>query len=271
AARRRRRLSVGLRRQSSRAQILRALGLRRGGPLRLHGGQPCRRGHCHAATAVTVESLTGIDVIRAAALEGVPHGFLRRGGGVAQGVVAGLNVGWGSGDDRDAIVENRRRAVEAVLPGARLVTLHQIHAHYAIKAGDWSEDNRPNADGLVTNKPGVLLGILTADCAPVLFADSEAGVVGAAHSGWRGALAGVNEATIAAMEKLGARRECIAAAIGPAIAVRNYEVDTSFRDLLIGYVPDNERFFIEGPAGKPHFDLEAYVAARLAAARVRHG
>jgi YfiH family protein len=210
-----------------------------------------------------------VEVIRAAALGGVAHGFLGRRGGVSAGVVAGLNVGWGSGDDRDAIAENRRRAVHAVLPGARLVTVHQIHSHYVVEAGDWPEDARPHADALVTDRPGVLLGILTADCAPVLLADREAGVVGAAHAGWRGALAGVSEATIAAMESLGARRERIAAAVGPCIGARNYEVDEGFHGLIVGYVPENERFFTDGPAGKPHFDLAAYVAARLAAAGLR--
>ena len=213
--------------------------------------------------------MSGAEVIRVSALDGVAHGFLGRRGGVSQGVVAGLNVGWGSGDDRDVIIENRRRAVAAVLPQARLVTVHQIHSHYVVEAGEWSEDERPHADALVTDKPGVLLGILTADCAPVLLADREAGVVGAAHAGWRGALAGVGEACIAAMEGLGARRERIVAAIGPCIGPRHYEVDQGFRELITGYVPDNDRFFSEGPAGKPHFDLEAYVAARLAAAGLR--
>ena len=184
------------------------------------------------------------------------------------GVVAGLNIGWGSGDDRGAIAENRRRAVATVMPEARLVTVHQIHSSYVVEAGDWPEDDRPHADALVTDKPGTLLGILTADCAPVLFADAEAGVVGAAHAGWRGAVAGVNEATVAAMEKLGARRERLAAAIGPAIAARNYEVDDAFKALLVSYYPDNERFFTDGPADQPHFDLEAYIAFRLAAAGV---
>ena len=218
---------------------------------------------------MSVDTASTVDVIRAAALDGVPHGFLGRSGGISEGVVAGLNVGWGSGDDRAAISENRRRAVEAVLPGARLVTVHQVHSPTVVEAGEWSEDDRPHADALVTDKPGVLLGILTADCAPVLLADREAGVIGAAHAGWRGALVGVGEACIAAMERLGARRERIAAAVGPCIAARNYEVDQSFKDLLTGYVPDNERFFADGPANKPHFDLEAYVAARLAAAGVR--
>ena len=199
----------------------------------------------------------------------IPHGFLGRAGGVSEGIVAGLNTGWGSGDDREAIAENRRRAVDAVLPNARLVTVHQVHSALAVEAGDWPDDGRPHADALVTDRPGVLLGILTADCAPILLADREAGVVGAAHAGWRGALTGVGEATVAAMEQLGARRERIAAAIGPCIAARHYEVDRDFRALLTGYVPENERFFSDGPAGKPHFDLEAYVAARLAAAGVK--
>jgi len=185
--------------------------------------------------------LSHIEVVRAAVLKDVAHGFLGRSGGVSEGVVAGLNVGWGSGDDREAIGENRRRAVAAVLPGARLVTLHQIHSSTIVVAGDWPDENRPFADGLVTDRPGVLLGILTADCAPVLLADAQAGVVGAAHSGWRGAVAGVNEATVAAMEKLGARRERITAAIGPAIAARSYEVDPSFRVLLVSYYPTGRR------------------------------
>ena len=207
-------------------------------------------------------------MIRAAALDGVAHGFLGRAGGVSQGVVAGLNVGWGSGDDRDAIMENRRRAIAAVMADARLVTVHQVHSAKAIEAGDWPDDDRPHADALVTDQPGILLGVLTADCAPVLLADREAGVVGAAHAGWRGAVAGVCEETVDAMEALGARREAIAAAIGPCIAVRNYEVDQAFADRITAEEPASDHFFTTGPAGKPHFDLEAFVAARLAAAGV---
>ncbi len=218
---------------------------------------------------MTLDSLAGIDVIRADALAGIPHGFFGRRGGVSEGVVAGLNVGWGSGDDRVAIAENRRRAIEAIRPGARLVTVHQVHSADAIEAGEWPDDNRPPADALVTDQPGILLGILTADCAPALLADREAGVIGAAHAGWRGAVAGVCESVVAAMENLGARRRCIAAAIGPAIAVRSYEVDQAFADRLTGDDPANERFLAGGPAGKPHFDLEAYVAARLAGAGVK--
>jgi len=206
-----------------------------------------------------------IDVIQSSALNGVPHGFLGRSGGVSGGILTGLNCGWGSGDDRESIAENRRRAVAAVLPGAHLVTVHQIHSADVVEAGDWPEDNRPPADALVTDRPGVLLGILTADCAPILLADREAGVIGAAHAGWRGAVAGVAASTIAAMEKLGARRERIAAAVGPCIAKANYEVDHAFAERL---GPDHDRFFTDGPAGKPHFDLESFVVASLAAAGI---
>ena len=207
-------------------------------------------------------------MIRATALGGVPHGFLGRSGGVSGGILAGLNAGWGSGDERKAIIENRRRAVDAVLPGARLVTVHQVHKADVVEAGDWPDDDRPHADALVTDRPGTLLGILTADCAPILLADAEAGVIGTAHAGWRGAVAGVAQSTIAAMEKLGARRDRIAAAVGPCIAQRNYEVDPTFAEHLLGLSPDNDRFFTDGPAGKPHFDLESFVVASLAAAGI---
>ena len=209
-----------------------------------------------------------VEVIRAAALGDIPHGFLGRSGGVSNGQLAGLNCGWGSGDERAAIVENRRRAVETVLPGARLVTVHQVHSATVIEAGDWADDFRPSGDALVTDRPGTLLGILTADCAPILLADAEAGVIGAAHAGWRGAVAGVAANTISAMGQLGARRDRIAAAVGPCIAKTNYEVDHDFAERLVAESPENDRFLTDGPAGKPHFDLESYVVASLAAAGI---
>ncbi|WP_300973464.1 peptidoglycan editing factor PgeF [Sphingomonas sp. LHG3406-1] len=199
----------------------------------------------------------------------VPHGFLGRRGGISEGAMASLNCGWGSGDDLALIQENRRRAADAVLPGARIVSPYQVHGVEVLEAGDWSDDERPHADALVTDRPGILLGILTADCAPLLFADSEAGVVGAAHAGWRGALGGVAEATIGAMEKLGAQRDRIAAAIGPTIARASYEVDHAFPDPFLAADDAAERFFSDGPAGKPHFDLPAYLLHRLAAAGLR--
>src|SRR4029078_6253991 len=176
--------------------------------------------------------------------------------GVSRGETAGLNVGFGSNDDREAIAENRRRGIDAVLPGAELGTVHPIYSGEAIYATEaWPQDARPNADAMVTDRPGLLLGILTADCAPVLFADADAGVIGAAHAGWRGALAGVTDSTIAAMEKLGARRDHIHAAVGPCIAQPSYEVDDAFLDRFVDDDPENRRFFIDGTAGKPHFDL----------------
>jgi YfiH family protein len=210
-----------------------------------------------------------VDVIQARALDGAAHGFLGRRGGVSTGELAGLNAGLGSGDDRALIAENRARAIAAVMPGARLATVFQIHSAQAVRAeAPWPDDARPHADALVTDKPGLLLGILTADCAPVLLADVTAGVVGAAHAGWRGALGGVTDAAIDAMEALGAARERIAAAVGPCIARASYEVDDSFFERFLADEPGNERFFTDGPKDKPHFDLEAYVVARLAAAGI---
>lgn len=210
-----------------------------------------------------------VPVLHTAALDGLPHGFLGRRGGVSNGVVAGLNVGLGSQDDRAAIAENRRRAVEAVLPGAKLVTLHQVHSPDTIAVtSTYPDDARPHADALATATPGLLLGILTADCAPVLLADREAGVVGAAHAGWKGALGGVTDSVVAAMETLGARRDRIAAAVGPCIARTSYEVDEAFFRRFCEADPENERFFLDGRAEHHQFDLEAYVGARLAAAGV---
>ena len=210
-----------------------------------------------------------VEIIRAAMLEGIPHGFLGRRGGVSKGVCAGLNVGWGSDDDRAAIAENRRRAVAAVAPGAKLVTVHQVHSPDALyAAAPWPDDARPHADAMVADRPGLALGILTADCTPVLLADMAAGVIGAAHAGWKGALGGVIEATLAAMEARGATRARIAAAIGPVIARKSYEVDEPFLRRFAEADPDNDRFFSPGREGHHQFDLEAYVLARLAEAGV---
>ncbi|HYI65259.1 MAG TPA: peptidoglycan editing factor PgeF [Allosphingosinicella sp.] len=211
-----------------------------------------------------------VEVIRAAALDGVPHGFLGRRGGVSTGVCAGLNVGWGSDDSRDRVAENRRRAVEAVAPGARLVTVHQVHSPDALyAAAPWPDDERPHADAIVTDRPGLALAILTADCAPVLLADRQAGVIAAAHAGWKGAFGGVLEATLAAMEARGADRARVAAAVGPVIARKSYEVDEAFARRFAEADPANERFFTPGREGHHQFDLEAYVLARLAEAGVR--
>ncbi|WP_448662248.1 peptidoglycan editing factor PgeF [Sphingomonas sp. CJ20] len=214
--------------------------------------------------------MSAVEVIRAQALDGVAHGFLGRRGGASTGVHAGLNVGTGSSDDPAVIAENRRRAADAILPGARLATVFQVHSADAVTViAPFEERLRPRADALVTNQPGLLLGILTADCAPVLFADREAGVVAAAHAGWKGAIGGVTDSTLVAMETLGARRDRIAAAIGPCIARASYEVDTGFFRRFAEADPANERFFADGRPEHFQFDLEAYVAHRLAAAGVR--
>lgn len=204
------------------------------------------------------------------ALAGLPHGFLGREGGVSTGIHAGLNVGLGSDDDRAAIFENRRRAVDAVAPGYRLVTLHQVHSADTVAVTvPFADDDRPHADALVTDRPGLLLGILTADCVPVLFADRAAGVIGAAHAGWKGALTGVTDTTIAKMETLGADRDAIVAAIGPCIARSSYEVDEGFVRRFEADDPANERFFADGRRpGHAQFDIEAYVAHRLAIAGI---
>ncbi|ALH79517.1 peptidoglycan editing factor PgeF [Sphingopyxis macrogoltabida] len=205
----------------------------------------------------------------AAALDGIPHGFFGRRGGVSTGELASLNCGLGSGDDPALIAENRRRAAEAILPGAALTGLYQVHGNRCVIIAEDSDlAARPEADALATNRPGVLLGILTADCVPVLFADREAGVVGAAHAGWKGAIAGVTDATLDAMESLGARRSDIAVAIGPCIGRASYEVDDGFVQRFLSDDPANERFFAAGRAGHAMFDIAAYVAARLAAAGV---
>ncbi|MGD9809982.1 MAG: peptidoglycan editing factor PgeF [Sphingobium sp.] len=213
----------------------------------------------------------GVAIWESDALRAVPHGFLGRTGGVSAGIHAGLNVGLGSDDDRSAIAENRNRAVEAVMPGARLVTLHQVHSADAVAVtAPFADEARPQADALVTATPGLLLGILTADCVPVLLADREAGVVGAAHAGWKGAIAGVTDKAIEAMESLGAQAARITAAIGPCIARASYEVDDGFVARFLADDPANERFFAEGRPGHAQFDIEGYVAARLAAAGIRH-
>jgi polyphenol oxidase len=200
---------------------------------------------------------------------GVPHGFFGRQGGVSAGELASLNCGIGSGDDPLLVARNRAIVRDAVLPGAVLLGVYQVHGTTcAIADGAWDEGDRPEADALVTNRPHILLGILTADCVPVLFADREVGVVGAAHAGWKGALGGVTNSTLAAMEQLGADRGRIVAAVGPCIGRASYEVDDAFRSRFADADPSNDHFFTDGRAGHAMFDIAAYVAARLAAVGV---
>lgn len=210
-----------------------------------------------------------VELLKARVLDANPHGFAGRRGGVSTGLYAGLNVGLGSDDDRAAILRNRDLARDAVLAGAELVTVRQVHSAdvVTVRAG-LAEADRPAADALVTDRPGLVLGILTADCVPVLFADAQAGIVGAAHAGWKGAIGGVTDATIAAMEALGANRTRIACAIGPCIGRASYEVGDDFAERFEAAAPDNGRFFSEGRAGHRQFDIAAYVAARLAGAGI---
>jgi len=205
-------------------------------------------------------------------LEGIRHAFFTRTGGVSEGLFASLNCGYGSGDDPDRVTENRAIALQSVeLDGAALNTCYQIHsADVATVEAAWAREAAPKVDAMVTARPGLALGILTADCAPVLLADGEARVVGAAHAGWRGALSGVVEATVKAMVALGARAERIRAGIGPCIAQRSYEVGPEFPQAFLAQDPANEAFFAPSRrAGHHLFDLPAYVGARLAAAGVK--
>jgi YfiH family protein len=199
--------------------------------------------------------------VTAAALGPIAHGFFGRAAG---------DCGLGSGQRPAIAAVNRALAAESILPGAPLATLYQIHSPRAVIVTEAvRDDDRPRADAIVTATPRLVLGIVTADCAPVLLADPQAGVVAAVHAGWRGAVAGVTDQAIAAMLSLGARVDRIAAAIGPTIAKASYEVDHAFAERLLDDEAANERFLSDGPRGQPHFDLEAYVAARLAAAGVR--
>ena len=205
-----------------------------------------------------------------AGLDGVRHGFFTREGGVSGGLYASLNVGLGSDDIRDHVVENRRRATASFgLSAGALCTLHQVHGRAVVRVDRPLGDERPKADALVTATPGMMLGVLAADCAPVLFADPVAGVIGAAHAGWKGALAGVTDATIAAMEDLGAQRRDIVAVIGPCIAQVSYEVGPEFPAPFIADDGANVRFFGQSSrTGHFLFDLPAYLRARLDAAGI---
>jgi YfiH family protein len=211
-----------------------------------------------------------VEVIRAGLLSGIPHGFLGRRGGVSGGVCEGLNVGHGSGDDPASIDENRRLALTAVAPGSALVTVHQIHSTDVVEVTHaWPHEERPRADAMVTNRPGFALGILTADCTPVLLADRDAGVVGAVHAGWKGAFGGVLAATVEAMIRLGAVPDRILGAVGPTIGRRSYEVDEEFFARFVDADEDYDLFFTDGRPGHYQFDLEGFVLARLAAAGVK--
>jgi polyphenol oxidase len=204
-------------------------------------------------------------------LRGIRHAFFTREGGVSEGIYASLNAGTGSSDAPERVAENRARMAAALGVGPdRLLTAYQIHSPDVVVAeAPWPADQRPRADAVVTRTPGLAVGVSTADCGPVLLADAQAGVIGAAHAGWRGAFGGVIEATIAAMERLGADRARLVVALGPMIRQPNYEVGGDMIEALLKADPDNTRFFV--PAARERhsmFDLPGYIAHRLRRAGV---
>ncbi len=205
------------------------------------------------------------------ALSGIRHAFFTREGGVSEGVYASLNGGVGSRDVPGRVAENRSRMADALaVSPENFLTAYQTHSSDVVVAEEpWPPPARPRADAIVTRRPGIAVGVSTADCGPVLFADAQARVVGAAHAGWRGALDGILEATLAAMEKLGARRENVVTALGPMIRQPNYEVGPEFVAAFLSADAGNARFF--APSDREHharFDLASFIAARLAAAGV---
>jgi polyphenol oxidase len=211
-----------------------------------------------------------LEILTSKALWDVRHGFFTRRGGASSGVFSGLNCGPGSSDQKEAVRINRERVAEAMgVAPARLMSLHQLHSAEVVVAGEQGWTERPRADGAVTDVPGVALSILTADCAPVLFADAGAGVIGAAHAGWRGALAGILDETVEAMVRLGAKRASIAAVIGPTISQRNYEVGAEFLEAFLAEGQDHARFFAGGRVpDRYQFDLPGYALWRLREAGV---
>ncbi|MHA1164093.1 MAG: peptidoglycan editing factor PgeF [Alphaproteobacteria bacterium] len=206
-----------------------------------------------------------------AALPGISHGFGTRKGGVSSGIYATLNCGAGSDDDRGNVARNRSRlAARLGASPQSLITPYQTHsADVVVPDEPWALGEAPKADGIVTSQPGLAIAISTADCVPVLFADPQTKVIGAAHAGWQGALSGVLEATLDQMERLGARRTHICASIGPAISQSAYEVGEEFEARFLEQNSENARFFSrESEKSRPHFDLTGYVAARLQDARI---
>lgn len=211
-----------------------------------------------------------LEILTSDSLAPLRHGFFTRRGGASSGVFSGLNCGPGSSDQSEIVMINRARVARAMeVAPENLVTLHQVHSAQVVHATAPLTD-RPRADAMVTATPGLALGVLTADCQPVLLADARARVVGAAHAGWRGALDGVLEATVAAMEGLGATRARITAVIGPSISQAAYEVGPEFLEDFIADDPDNARFFAGGQDGRYHFDLPGFGLQRLRRAGVGH-
>ncbi len=212
-----------------------------------------------------------LEILTSPALDPIRHGFFTRKGGASSGIFSGLNCGPGSSDLAEVVAINRARVAAAMgVATDHLVTVHQVHSADVITLTTPLPGPRPRADALVTATPGIALAVLTADCQPVLFADPQARVIGAAHGGWRGTQAGVLEATVAAMEALGAARARISAVIGPTISQAAYEVGPEFLQTFLDDDPDNTRFFAQGTGDRALFDLPAYGLHRLRAAGVGH-
>ena len=216
--------------------------------------------------SLTVASAPALD-----RLPGIRYGFFGSRGGVSTGIFASLNGGHGSRDDPDAVAENRRRiASELALEAPALLSVYQCHSDRVVSVTErWTRETRPRCDAMVTGRPGIGLGVLAADCGPVLFADAEARVVGAAHAGWKGALAGVLGNTIAAMENLSADRSRIVAALGPCIRQSSYEVGPEFPAHFLDRDSDNARFFdASSKPGHYQFDLGSYIVSQLESAGI---
>ncbi len=211
-----------------------------------------------------------LEIIKDETLSEVSHGFFTRKGGASSGVFAGLNCGFGSSDQHEIVQVNRARVADAMdVSEDALMGVHQVHSPDVVTVKAATED-RPKADAMVTNQPNIALSILTADCQPVLFADAEAGVIGAAHAGWKGAMDGVLENTVSAMEALGAKRASITAVIGPSISQRAYEVGPEFAERFIDEDAENARYFINGEGDRYQFDLPGFGLNRLRVAGVGH-
>jgi YfiH family protein len=214
-----------------------------------------------------------LEIITSDALSPIRHGFFTRKGGASSGIFAGLNCGTGSSDLAEVVQINRARVAEAMgVPLSHLANVHQVHSPNAVTltAPQPEGQPKPQADALVTATPGIALAVLTADCQPALFADPVAGIIGAAHAGWRGTMDGVLEATVEAMEKLGARRDNIRVAIGPTISQRAYEVGPEFVERFVDEDRDNARFFAQGKGDRALFDLPGLALHRLRAHGVGH-
>jgi polyphenol oxidase len=212
-----------------------------------------------------------LEILISDTLAPLRHGFFTRRGGASSGVFSGLNCGAGSSDQSDVVSINRARVAHALdVDPAALVSAHQVHSADVVTVGASGALREGPADALVTATPGLALSVLTADCMPVLLADHEAGVVGAVHAGWRGALAGVLEATLDAMESLGAARADVTAVIGPCISQRAYEVGPEFLDAFLAEDPDYQWFFAGGEVDRYLFDLPGFGLTRLRAAGVGH-